>query len=68
MSKKDTKRILEALEEQGWRVEETKKRHYMAYPPDKAQGPVSLGSTPSDWRSLRNALSLLKRRGFRWPV
>ena len=68
MSKKDTKRILEALDEQGWRVGRTKKGHYMAYPPDKSQGPVFLGSTPSDQRSLLNALSLLKQRGFRWPV
>lgn len=68
MSKKDLQKILEALEDQGWRVEETKRGHYMAYPPDKSQGPVSIGGTPSDRRALMNALSLLERRGFRWPV
>lgn len=68
MSNKDTQEILEELDEQGWRVEKTKKGHYMAYPPDKSQGPVNLGGTPSDRRSLNNALSLLKQRGFRWPA
>lgn len=68
MGNKDTNKILKALKEQGWRVERTKKNHYMAYPPDKRLGPVDLGSTPSDRRSMLNALSLLKKRGFRWPA
>ena len=67
MGSKDTEKVLKALKEQGWRIERTKKNHYMAYPPDKSKGPVDLGGTPSDHRSIRNALSLLKQRGFRWP-
>ena len=66
--KKDTEEVVRALREQGWRVERTAKGHYMAYPPDKTKGQVTFGGTPSDRRALNNALSLLKKRGFRWPA
>jgi hypothetical protein len=61
-----TRAIVEAAPDQGFRVEETRDG-WMIYPPDPAMSPVSLHRTPSDRRATRNALSLLRKRGFRWP-
>lgn len=65
---KDIKRIVKALEDHrlnpGWRVERRSK-HLMAYPANKAHGPVTVPLTPSDHRSIRNLRAQLKRAGAR---
>jgi predicted RNA binding protein YcfA (HicA-like mRNA interferase family) len=59
-------KIIAALEDQGWRVERTNKGHWRCYAPD-AEGIVHLPGTPSDHRSLANAVAKLRRYGFQWP-
>lgn len=60
---KDLKKLRNALEEQGARIVE-KKSGWMVYPPDKYAEPVTIHLTNSDWRSLKNARSRLRRSGF----
>lgn len=62
---KDLKKLLEALDEQGFEVKSTKKSHLRIL---KGGKPVTtLAGTPSDRRSWLNGLSHLKRHGFIWP-
>ncbi|MGH2912412.1 MAG: hypothetical protein ACRDJ3_08035 [Solirubrobacteraceae bacterium] len=63
--KKDLKRILEAAERQGWRVELQKSGHYKLYAPD-GENIVTTGSTPSAPSALRNVIGLMRRHGFKW--
>lgn len=63
--KKDLKRILEAAERQGWRVELERSGHYKLYAPD-GENIVTTGSTPSKPSALRNLISLMRRHGFKW--
>lgn len=63
MATKEVRELLRKLVDQGWRIEEG--RHYRAYPPDKAYSPVVISRTPSDHRSLKNAIAELRKRGFR---
>lgn len=63
--KKDLKAILAEAEKQGWRVELQKGGHYKLYSPD-GQGIVTVGSTPSDRRSLLNTIAYMRRYGFTW--
>jgi hypothetical protein len=62
---KDTRKVVEALEAQGFEVKVTKKGHLKV----TREGVMIavLAGTASDWRSLRNGLSVLRRHGFRWP-
>lgn len=62
---KELRQLLREARRQGWRVERTKKGHYKLWPPDGGP-PEILPGTPSDWRSLKNAIARLRRRGFRW--
>lgn len=62
---KDLRKIIKALEAQGFDVEINAKGHPMVYR-DGALIATFSGS-PSDWRSIRNSLAPLKRAGFRWP-
>lgn len=66
MPNKDTKELIAALEDQGWRVVPTRNGHWQAFPPDKSFSPVYLPSTPSDHRSHANSIAELRRRGFTW--
>jgi hypothetical protein len=63
---KELRKIAKAAEDQGWRIEETKKGHRFV-PPDKTQPAVQAHGTPSDVRAQRNLLSQLKRSGLMWP-
>lgn len=54
--------ILAKLEAQGWRVRQGT-RHVRLFPPDLGQPPYTMSNSPSDWRSWRNMLCELKRRG-----
>jgi hypothetical protein len=58
--------IIAALEDQGWRVERTKKGHWRCYAPG-GEGIVLLAGIPLDRRSLANAVARLRRYGFQWP-
>lgn len=60
---KDIRKLLKSLEAQGWRVERTKKGHYVAYAPDGV-GRVTIPGTPSDHRSMKNTLADLRRHGY----
>lgn len=63
--KKDLKEILDAAEEQGWRVELQRSGHYKLYAPD-GENIVTTGSTPSASSSLRNLIGMMRRYGFEW--
>jgi predicted RNA binding protein YcfA (HicA-like mRNA interferase family) len=61
----DTRKLIKALEDQGFEVVRSKGNHYVV----KLDGRrvATLASTPSDSRSLRNGIAALRRAGFRWP-
>lgn len=62
---KDLKKIIKALEGQGFTVDVTKRGHVVV----KKDGRMvaTLAGTASDHRSIKNGLSYLKRAGFQWP-
>lgn len=62
---KDLRKIVKALEAQGFVVEVTAKQHVIVSRGGKLIATFS--GTASDWRSIRNGLAPLKRAGFRWP-
>lgn len=62
---KDLRKIVKALEAQGFEVTVTKRQHVLVTRDGKMIATFS--GTPSDWRSIRNGLAYLKRAGFRWP-
>jgi predicted RNA binding protein YcfA (HicA-like mRNA interferase family) len=55
------KQIVSKLEDQGWTVEQTGGEHYRAKGPDGQL--VFMPSSPSDFRSERNARAFLRRNG-----
>jgi hypothetical protein len=63
--KKDLKTLLAEAEKQGWTVKLAKSGHYKLYAPD-GENIVTVGSTPSDRRTLRNTVALMRRYGFKW--
>lgn len=62
---KDVRHLLKALRKQGFEVVETT-RHYEI----RLNGAriTTVARTPSDHRSLRNAIAPCKRAGFVWPL
>jgi predicted RNA binding protein YcfA (HicA-like mRNA interferase family) len=50
---KDIKDIVKAAKDQGFRVERTKKGHWVFYSPDTSKKPVYHAGTPSDPASDR---------------
>lgn len=58
-----TRELLEKLERQGFEVTRTKKNHYKVFKDGRLV--ATLPGTPSDWRSLRNCVAVLKKAGFR---
>lgn len=62
---KDLKKIVKALEQQGFEVERTKKGHIAVY--REGRFVAMFAGTASDWRSIKNGLAAVKRAGFRWP-
>jgi hypothetical protein len=62
---KDLRKIVKALEAQGFEVSVTSRGHVMVSR-DGALIATFSGSA-SDWRSIRNGLAPLRRAGFRWP-
>jgi hypothetical protein len=64
----DLRDIVEAAEDQGFRVELSKKGHVIFYSPDKSVSPVVAAGTTSDVRSIRNLLARLRGAGLVYPV
>ena len=62
---KDLRKIVKALEAQGFEVGTTSKGHVIV----TRDGDLiaTFSGSASDWRSIRNGLAPLKRAGFRWP-
>lgn len=65
MSRKEIAEILAELDRQGFEVKRGGSGHWKVY--DAAHLVATLPSTPSDHRSLRNTLAVLRRAGFVWP-
>lgn len=59
---KDVRDLLKKLEAQGWRIVAGGK-HIKAFPPDTTRPMVTIPTTPSDHRSLRNTIAQLRRSG-----
>ena len=62
---KDLRKVVKALEAQGFDTEVTRKGHVMVFLDGRLI--VTFSGTASDWRSLRNGIAKARRAGFRWP-
>ncbi len=62
---KDLKKVLEALEAQGFDIRLTKSGRLMVT--KDGEFVVVLGGNAKDWRGLRNGIAAARRAGFRWP-
>ena len=62
---KEMRKMAKALEQQGFDVKVTKRGHISVSKDGRFV--VVFAGTPSDWRSMRNALAAMKRAGFVWP-
>ena len=62
---KDLKKLLKALEAQGFEVRKSGKGYPMVYL--RGEFVAKLAQTPGDWRSWKNGLAALRRHGFKWP-
>ncbi|MGH1563011.1 hypothetical protein [Mumia sp. DW29H23] len=62
---KDIKKVIKALEDQGFEVRYTRKGHPAVYLDGRFV--TTFAGTPSDSRGFRNALAAARRAGFRWP-
>lgn len=62
---KDMRKLVKALEAQGFTVEISAKQHVIV----KRGGRIVavFAGTASDWRAIRNGLAALRRAGFEWP-
>lgn len=61
-----SRRILDALTAQGWRLAGGRK-HLLCYPPDRTREIVAHSSTPRGGRrATENWLAQLRRSGFVW--
>lgn len=58
-------KLLKALQAQGFTVHRTSKNHLLVRDA-RGKAVTTLAGTPSDLRSMRNAISQLRRAGFQW--
>jgi hypothetical protein len=63
--RKELRKLIKALEDQGFDITVTTKQHYMVWL--DGEFVTTLPGTPSDWRSLKNSIAAARRFGFRWP-
>ena len=56
------RRIVAALEAQGWRVD-MRGNTYRCFPPDREMSPVFIAATPTDHRAIRNMMRDLGHAG-----
>ena len=61
----DMRRMLKALEEQGFDVTRTQRGHYEVRKDGRRV--ATIAGTASDHRSIRNAVAYLRKAGFIWP-
>lgn len=62
--RREMKKILDYVKTcEGWEVVDTRKGHHRATGPGRAL--IYCPSTPSDWRSINNTLSLFRQAGLR---
>lgn len=54
------------IEHLGWRYEKGG-RHPKLYPADITKSPITLASTPSDYRAIKNFIAQIRRAGGQWP-
>lgn len=62
---KDLKKIVKALEAQGFEVKVTKRGHVIVT--RNGHFVATFAGTASDWRGLKNSLARARKAGFRWP-
>lgn len=62
---KDLKRIVKALEKQGFDVRVSQKGHVIVE--RNGEIVVVFAGTASDWRSMKNGIARARRHGFIWP-
>lgn len=63
---KEVNQVIREARKQGLAVEQTR-RHYRVFHPDNPARFVILPATPSDGRSLKNAIAAMRRElGFVW--
>lgn len=65
MVNKDLKKVIKALESQGFEVVPTKKGHLAVFLDGRYV--TTFAGTSSDWRGVKNAIAAARRAGFRWP-
>jgi hypothetical protein len=63
---KDLRKIVRALEDQGFEVRISRKGHVIVS--KDGEWVATFAGTVSDWRGFRNSLARAKRAGFRWPL
>lgn len=63
---KDLRKIVKALEAQGFEVKTTKRGNIAVYAADGTFVTTFAGKA-GDRRSTRNGLATMKRAGFQWP-
>ncbi|TME30806.1 MAG: hypothetical protein E6I66_08625 [Chloroflexi bacterium] len=61
---KEVRELVEKARRQGWRAEQLPNGHWKLLAPDGI-GIVWLAGTPSDHRWRKNAISRMRRHGFR---
>jgi hypothetical protein len=61
----DINKLLRELARQGFTYRGTGSGHYLVWGPD-GKVVTTLPASPSDWRSLKNAIAVLRRAGFTW--
>lgn len=62
---RDIQRVIDAALEQGWRAVPAMTSHTRLLSPD-GRTQVTAPATPSDWRSVQNTISQMRRGGFKW--
>lgn len=62
----DLRKVLRALEDQGFLVTRSSKGHWLVDTADGRRVGV-FAATPGDTRSLKNSIAQLRRHGFTWP-
>ncbi len=62
---KDTRKILEAAQRQGFTVTKSKKGYALIH--KDGEFVTKAAQTPSDYRGQRNLVAALRRFGFIWP-
>ncbi|GAA4123173.1 hypothetical protein GCM10022215_29560 [Nocardioides fonticola] len=66
MMDKDLKKVIQALEAQGFEIRLTRRGRLAVF--NGEEYVTTFSGKPGDWRAFKNALAALRRAGFRWPT